>query len=247
MKVTFADARVWRYTITAMSKFIDTAVLTATDDFLSVKGIDPSKTALLEFTIPRSAFETYDIDADTKLQLNLDEVGKIMRSAERDDKITIEADGSSIKLTFEKRGVPRTFRLPLQMEELQEIPELSLDLDNVFEMSGEVLYEAITGLEDVGEVLWVKGEEGVLRLSSESDLSEAEIVLSLDKGVLGKAEVKNPGFSVSYGMEYFTYIKQPLRVSDTAIIKADADMPIKLELSFIEGAKLNYYVAPRAE
>ncbi len=247
MKVTFADARVWRYTISAMSKFIDTALLVLNNDHLSVKGIDPSKTALLEFIIQRPSFETYNVDGEEKLQLNLDEVSKVMRSTERDDKITIESDESSIKFTFEKKGVSRTFRLPLQMEESQEIPELGLELGNTFRMSGEVLYEAISGLEGVGEVLWLRGDEGKLSLKSESDLSEAEIILSLDKGVLEGVEVKNPGFSVSYGMEYFTYVKQPIKISDTATIKADSDMPVELELNFIEGAKLNYYVAPRAE
>lgn len=247
MKVVFSDARIWRYVISAMSKFIDSALLKANDKELIVKGIDPSKTALIEFKIPKSSFETYEVDGEISIQLNLEEVGKVMKSAERDDKISITTDEARITFIFERRGVPRYFTLPLQTEELQEIPELSLDLGNEFKMPGDVLYEAITGIEDVGEVLWIKGDEGRLSLMSESDLGEAEIVLSAEKGILEEAKVGNPGFTVSYGMEYFSYMKQPIKVADAAVLKADAEMPAHLQLIFIQDTQLDYYVAPRAE
>ncbi len=248
MKIVFADARIWRYIISSASKFIESGILTVNDEGLSFKAIDPSKTALIEFTIPRESFDIFEVDGESKLSVNLEDVGKIMRTAERDDKIGIEWTESHITFTFERRGVPRTFTLPLQTgAEAEEIPELSLELNNEFKMAGNVLYETISGIEDVGEVLWITGEDSILKLRSESDLGEAEIVLSTEKGVLEEAKIENPGFSVSFGMEYFSYLKQPIKLADTAVLRVDTDMPAHIELSFIQGAKLNYYVAPRAE
>jgi len=247
LEITFSDARVWRYIFSAASKFMDSLLLTVNEEGLTAKGIDPSKTALIEFTIPKNSFDKFEIDGESTVQISLEEAGKILRSAERDDKISLRWNESSITFVFEKRGVPRYFTLPLQTEEAQEIPELSLELGNTFKMSGDALYEGISGIEDVGEVLFIEGDEGILKLRSESDLGEAEIILSTEKGVLEEANVKNPGFSVSYGMEYFTYLKQPIKIAENAVLKAESDMPAELILTFIQDAKLKYYVAPRAE
>ena len=247
MEVTFSDARVWSYVFSAASKFMDSLLLKVSGEGLTAKGIDPSKTALIEFTIPKDSFEKFNIEGESTIQISLEEAGKIMRSAERDDKISLRWNESSITFVFERKGVPRYFTLPLQTEETQEIPELNLELSNSFKMPGDTLHEGITGVEDVGEVLLIEGKEGVLKLRSESDLGEAEIVLTKEKGVLEEAVVKTPGFSVSYGMEYFTYLKQPIKIADSAILRADTDMPAELTLTFIQDAKLKYYVAPRAE
>ncbi|HDN02130.1 MAG: hypothetical protein DRO10_02370 [Thermoprotei archaeon] len=248
LRISFADARLWRYVTAATAKFIETAILKVNGEGLWFRAMDPSKTALIEFMIPKESFDEFEVDGEESLTINLEDFGKIMRSAERDDKISIKSTESYITLVFERRGVPRYFTLPLRAEHLgEEIPELSLELANEFKMPGEVLYESISGIEDVGEVLWIGEKDGNLTLRSESDLGEAEVILSVEKGVLEDSKVDNPGFTVSFGMEYFTYVKQPIKLADAAVLRADSDMPVHLELNFIQGAKLNYYVAPRAE
>ena len=247
MEIVFSEARMWRYIFSATSKFMDSILLRVNSEGLTMKGIDPSKTALIEFTIPKESFEKFDVGEESSIQLNLEEAGKIMRSAERDDKISLKWNESSITFVFEKRGVPRYFTIPLQSEEGQEIPELNLELRNQFQMPGDVLYEGLSGIENVGEVLIIEGDEGTLKLRSESDLGEAEVILTTGKGVLEKALVENPGFKVGFGMEYFTYLKQPIKIAENVVLRVDADMPAELTLTFVQSAKLKYYVAPRAE
>ncbi len=249
VKITFADARIWRYITTSASKFIETAVIKISpDEGLSLKALDPSRTALIAFTIPKESFDEFDINEESTLVIDLEDVGKIMKTAERDDRISIEWTGSSISFIFERRGVPRRFMIPLRTEgEAESIPELSLELNNEYVTSGTVAYDAINSIEDVGETLWISGDENTLKLRSISDLGEAEVELSLERGTLESAKAESPGFSVSFGMEYFSYLKQPIKLSDKVILRADSDMPAHLELSYMQGAKLSYYVAPRSE
>ncbi len=249
VKVTFADARIWRYIIASASKFIETAVIKISpDEGLSLKALDPSRTALITFTISKESFDEFDVDDESTLVIDLEDVGKIMKTAERDDRISIEWTESSISFVFERRGVPRRFMIPLRAEgEAESIPELSLELNNEYVTSGTVMYDAINSIEDVGETLWISGDENALKLRSISDLGEAEVELSLERGTLESAKAESPGFSVSFGMEYFSYLKQPIKLSDKAILRADSDMPAHLELNYMQGAKLSYYVAPRSE
>ncbi len=249
VKVTFADARIWRYIITSASKFIETAIIKVNpDEGLLLKALDPSRTALIIFTIPKESFDEFNVNEESTLVMDLEDVGKIMKTAERDDKISIEWTESTISLIFERRGVPRKFMIPLRAEgEAENIPDLSLELSNEYVTSGTVMYDAINSIEDVGETLWVSGNENTLRLKSISDLGEAEVELSLEKGTLESAKAESPGFSVSFGMEYFSHLKQPIKLSDRVTLRTDSDMPIHLELNYMQGAKVSYYVAPRSE
>jgi len=249
VKVTFADARIWRYIIASASKFIETAIININpNEGLTLKALDPSRTALIIFTIPKESFDEFDVSDENTLIIDLEDVGKIMKTAERDDRISIEWTESSIAFIFERRGVPRKFVISLRTEgEAESIPELSLELNNEYVTSGTVMYDAINSIEDVGETLWISGDESILKLKSISDLGEAEVELSLEKGTLENAKAESPGFSVSFGMEYFSYLKQPIKLSDKTILRADSDMPVNLELNYIQGAKLSYYVAPRSE
>ncbi len=248
MKLLFADARLWRYLIAATGKFVEVGLLEVSSEGLKFKAMDPSRTALVELIIPREGFDAFEVSEDVKLILNIEDMSKIMRTAEKDDKIGIDWDQSSITFMFERRGVPRYFKLPLQSEATaEEIPELSIEYKNTYKVGGSVLHEAVKAIEDVGDVLKITGDERSIKLQSISDLGEAEIVLDIERGTLDEANVGNPGFSVTYGMEYLSYMKQPIKLADTVVIQADTDMPLHLELNYVQGAKVNYYVAPRVE
>ncbi len=231
----------------AVGKFVEMGILEISNDGLKFRAMDPSRTALVEFIIPKEGFDVFNVEKEVKLTLNIEDASKIMRTAEKDDKIGIDWTESSITFIFERRGVPRYFTLPLQVGAAEEIPELSIEYKNMYRVGGPILYEAINSIEDVGDVLKIEGDEKELKLRSVSDLGEAEIVLSLDKGTLDEALVENPGFSVSYGMEYLSYMKQPIKLAESVVVRADTDMPCYLELNYIQGARVNYYVAPRVE
>jgi len=248
LRITFSDARLWRYVMSSVGKFIELGSLYISESGLSFKAMDPSRTSLTEFIIPREAFDEFNVDGEHRLTLNIEDISKILRTAEKDDKISIEWTESAITLTFERRGVPRSFTLPIQTAvEAEEIPELSLDLKNKYKMSGAVLYESIKGIEDVGDVLRIEGDERYLSLKSISDIGEAEVVLNVEGGTLEEAEVGDPGFSVAFSIEYFSYMKLPVKLADYVYLRADNDMPCHLELNYVQGAKFNYYVAPRVE
>lgn len=61
-----------------------------------------------------------------------------------------------------------------------------------------------------------------------------------------EAEVRNPGFEVSYSIDYLSYMKKPIKSSDEVVVMVGSDLPICLELRSLR-SKLNYYVAPRTE
>ncbi|MEM1601129.1 MAG: hypothetical protein QW339_04060, partial [Sulfolobales archaeon] len=76
---------------------------------------------------------------------------------------------------------------------------------------------------------------------------EAEVVFNTQSGSLLEKEVNEPDFKVSYGLEYFTYVKLAMRISENVDILLSPEMPCKLIFNFPQGVKMNYYVAPKVE
>lgn len=242
------DARVWSYVIEATGKFSESGVFVLKPDALYIRAIDPSRVAMIEFYIPREAFESYELETEKTVYLSMEDLSRILKSAGRNDKLSMSFSEDSMRIEFSDGVVVRTFRIPLWLEIAhEEIPNLELEYLNKYVLSGNTLYEAIVSIERVGDVLRVSGDESTLVLKSVGDLGEAEIILSLEGGALKEADVRHPGFEASYSIDYLSYMKKPIKSSDEVVVMADSDLPICLELRFPSGSKLSYYVAPRTE
>lgn len=248
MKLTFANARVWRYVMASVSKFIEFGLIVINDDGLIFKAIDPSRVSLIEMYMPRESFEELELDNKFEVMINIEELGKILRSSEKDDKISLDFREDCMTIKLERKEVAREFIIPIQTgSEAESIPELKLELNNMFRISGLLLYEGISSIEGLGDVLIMKVSDEDLSLIVRSDIGEAEVVFSTSSGTLIEREVNEPNIEVSYGLEFFTYIKPVMRISESVSILLSSEMPCKLIFDLPQNVKMNYYVAPRVE
>ncbi|MCX8208613.1 MAG: hypothetical protein N3G79_03075 [Sulfolobales archaeon] len=245
MSVSFGSARLLRYVIASAAKFSESAVVNVSKDEFVLKAIDPSTVALLVLRVPKEYALAYKVTSNEQLVVNLEELGRVIRSAERDDMVTLEWTQSSLVISFERRGFKRVFTLPLASS-TSEVFDIELEYPNTYVISPTHFYEALESLEGVGDVLRVEGFEEGVRLKAESELGEAEVVLSKERGEVEDLEVKAPEFSVSYTMRFITYFKPIVRVSEKLVIKVGSGLPLYLE-SQSQGVRIEYYVAPRAD
>lgn len=245
MSVSFGLARLLRYIVVSAAKFSETAVFYANESELVFKAMDPSKTALLIVTIPKESTISYNVDRNERLVVNLEDLSKVFRSAEKDDSITLSWTQSTLTASFERRGFIRAFTLPLATS-VEEIPEIEIEYPNTYVLPPLVTFDALSALEDVGEVLKVEGREDEVRLRAESELGEAEVVLSKERGGIEEADVREPEFSVGYTMEFVSNVKPIIRAAERLTLKAGSDLPLYLEF-LSHGLIIRYYVAPRAE
>ena len=245
MGISFGTARLLRYVVASAAKFSESAVVYVSPDRFSFKAIDPSKSALLVLTIPREVALQYDVSSEQQLAVNLEDLAKVFRSAEKDDSVTINWTESSIEVSFERKGFSRVFTLPLASV-FEEVPEIEVEYPNTYVVRPTELYEALNGLKDVGDVLRVEGDEDSVKLRAESELGEAEVTLSRERGSLEEAEVNQPGFSVAYTMELVQHIRQLVKLAERTSLRVGPELPLYLRMES-HGCTIDYYVAPRAE
>lgn len=99
IRLTFADARIWRYVLRGLADFIEVVGLKVhPEEGIRLKAMDPSHVMLVDFFIPKSAFEEFVVEKETLLFIHLEKVSKILRRASRSDKLMLESDGTRLSI-----------------------------------------------------------------------------------------------------------------------------------------------------
>jgi proliferating cell nuclear antigen len=246
LKIVFFDARVWRYVISAISKVIEEGVfIVDPEKGFRFRAMDPSHIILLDLWFPVEAFEEFEVDEKVEIGVSLEDVAKVLRRARKEDKLEISAEDSKFSLALLGRG-RRKFSLPVLDITAEEIPEPELEFKAEARVMSDVYRDTIKDVELVGDVIKFEAREGELRVSSSSELGEAEVVLSVEAGSL--VEINVDGVQTAmYSLEYFSELSSAARVADAIVIKFSSDMPALVEHELPQGAKFSFLIAPRAE
>ena len=248
IKLTFADARLWRYALRAISELAEIAGLKLDESGARIAAMDPSHVALIDFRIPREAFDEYEVPEPTTIVFNLEDAAKVLRRATKTDSLGIKADESKICFALiSKGGVERQFIMPQIAQEVEEVPELELEFPVTARVLGASFATAISVLGEVGESLKLRAESESFKMVGISDLGEAEIVFSTLAGTLIDYSPSSETIEATYTLEYFEEASKVARLADAVSVMFGPDIPCKLVMELSSGARLIMYVAPRSE
>ncbi len=245
----FADARLWRYVLRGLAEYLDVVgIKIHPEEGVRIKAMDPSHVMLVDFHIPRSAFDEFEVEQETVLAINLELSSKVLRRATKNDKLVISSDGSRISFGLvSKGGVERYFTLPLLSAKFEEIPELSLELNVEAKTLGPTFATALSVLEKAGDVLRIKATKEGFSMIATSELGEIEFEFSVTTGTLIDYKPPEEEITNSYSLEYFDLLAKVAKMSESITVKLGPDMPCEIDAELPSGAILRTYIAPRVE
>src|SRR5438445_11346487 len=84
-KATMNDARLFRNLIGAISSLIEEADFNASPEGIKLRSMDPSHIAMVDFEWPKTAFDTYECTAPTKLRLSVSNLLKLLKRTNTDE------------------------------------------------------------------------------------------------------------------------------------------------------------------
>ncbi|MEM4717563.1 MAG: DNA polymerase sliding clamp [Desulfurococcaceae archaeon] len=248
MRLRFREVSVWKYSMVAISKIIEEAVVKIDDEGVRLRAIDPSGVALVDFFIPRNAFYEYEITEETSIGLNMDEFAKILRRARRGDELllNIPAPGR-VEIGFEGKG-SRRFIIPTIELSYQEIPEISFEESFRCKLLPKLFKDITRELESISDTIELHGPAGenTLVIRAESELAEAEVVLSSSSGALLEYESTGEARS-KYTVDYISDIVVASQAAEILSLGLGIETPLRLTYELPEGGRLQFYVAPRSD
>ena len=247
-KLKVADAKLLRDMITSISILVDEATFKIDPEGLKLRAMDPSRVAMIDFEWPKTIFEEYQCDAPTKMCINITELLKLLKRANKGEIVELSLDEKTGKLQVKIAGkYTRNFTMPTLEASEEEVPTPKLTFNVMVKATTEGLSQAIEDAQLVSDHVRLEADPEKLVFNAAGDLMGAIITIPKGSDTLLDLQAKEPSkatFSLSYLTEI---IKAASQTSDIATLEFSSDMPIKLDFQQAKEGKLTFYLAPRIE
>lgn len=127
MKLTLAEPKYLKESISIISELVNEAKFKVTTNGIEMIAMDPANVAMVIFKLLSSCFVEYNIKSETEIGINLNNLKQVLRRAKPTDAVTLEF-GEDNKLTvILKSKTTRSFSIPvMELEDKeQKVPELA--------------------------------------------------------------------------------------------------------------------------
>lgn len=245
MKLTLAEPAYFKDSIMVISDLVSEARFKIGTDGLELVAMDPANVAMVIYKLFASSFVDYNVENETEIAINLNNLKQILRRVKPNDMLTLEVSAENKLNVTIKSGQTRTFSLPiLELEQReQKVPEL--DFPVIITTSCSILNDSIEDASIVAESVLLQAEKDKLLIKAEGDLSKASIEIPADDQtsiVQDKDQVKS-----KYSIEYLKKIITGSKLADTATIYFNEDYPLKIEYKVVDKVLLAFILAPRVD
>ena len=246
-KIKFTDAKFWKNIMEALSSLVDEGNLIGTPSGLTMKAMDPSHIAMVDFVLPKEAFEEYKCDQEIKIGLNLDEMVKIMRRAGTNESLELSVDPNTSRMNIRFMGKAlRRFGLSLIDIQNEELPTPNIEFKSKIKLTTDALRQAIDDALIVSDHIKFIIKEDNLILKAIGDTGEVEINLNKNSEAVLELS-KQEDSTATYALDYLSDIMKGSSASNLVEIKYSTNMPININFPLLNNGRITYYLAPRVE
>ena len=246
MKLTLAEPRYFKESIGIISELVNEARFNINKNAIELVAMDPANVAMVIFKLLSSNFTEYNVEKDTSIAINLNNLKQILRRANPNDMLSIEL-GDENKLKIQLKGnQTRTFSLPIiDIEEKeQKIPELKFT--TTIKTKSPILTNAVEDADIVAESLSLIAEPKRFIVRAEGDLSNAKIEINESDETEIKTDAKEP-VKAKYSVEYLKKMVLGDKISEDVVIQFSKDYPLKIDYKVLDKVQLAFILAARVE
>jgi len=245
MKLTLAEPKYLKESISIISEIVTEARFKITKDAVELVAMDPANVAMVIFKLFSSAFIEYDVKKEVDISINLGNLKQILRRINPNDMLNLEIEANKLKVQLRGDNI-RTFNLPLIDidDKEQKVPELNFPVK--VELPSSMFNDAVEDADIVAESISFIAENGKFTIEASGDLSQVKTEVceseNVKIGFEGEGNIK-----AKYSVEYLKKMISGSKLSDRVIINFNKDYPLKLDYKSIDKVLLSFILAPRVE
>jgi len=247
-RLKISDVKLLRDAITAISTLIDEGTFDVGPGGIKLRSMDPSRVAMVDFAMQKTAFDEYISDQNAKICLNLVELLKLLKRAGRDEAVEVLLDESKGQIVVTIRGkYTRTFRMPTLEAAEDEIPTPKVTFNAKVTLTTDGLRRSLEDVALVSDHVRMETDGERFMMSAKGDIMGANIELESGSDALLSLDVKEPS-RATYPLSYLSdIVKAASATSDIVALEFSTDMPVRLDFKQPYDGSLIYYLAPRIE
>lgn len=220
-------------------------------DHLLIRAMDPSRVAMLDYTIKKEHFEEWEVKKPGYATFNIGEVLKVVFAAiKKDTTIKLTVNPVTDKLIFtlrDSRTRTREFPLLSTDEAPEVIPRPKIQFNALFKVASKEWQDDIAEMTKASDHVEIHVTQEGVKVKALGDYVKAENNYQKGSDILLDIQTKEDAcakFSLSYLAKDFDFFEPNL--CDIVTIEMTTDMPIRATLHTKFG-DLQHYLAPRIE
>jgi proliferating cell nuclear antigen len=209
---------------------------------LVLQAMDPANVAMVVMEIKKSAFESYKVENESFVGVNMERFMQVLKRSKRADSIDMKVSGGKMELIYTGKN-KRRFTIPLLALESGPRPKPNLTFTIKAEVDSKILKEAIEDASVVNDALTLVAANKELRLLAQGDLGDVETVIRKGEG-LKEIEMQETA-RAKYSTEYLRKIAKT-KIGETAALAFKSDYPLMIQFSEPSVA-IAFILAPRMD
>ncbi|MFB6244787.1 MAG: proliferating cell nuclear antigen (pcna) [Candidatus Nanohaloarchaea archaeon] len=245
-KAELDDVSLIQDSMKTVSDLISEGIFQLKEDGVKLVAADPAMVALVDFQIEKEVFDSYNLEEENNVGLNLENLYSILRRANSDDTITLETRGDSKFYVTIENSSTREFSLPILNLSEDDMPSTDdLDYSVTAELETQVLESAVKDALVVGDSVAIESDSSGLYVKSEGDQSNVEF--EIDRSADGVLEFSGGEARSMFSLDYLNNMIGAKKLSDTVRLSLGDDFPMRLDFEVPDEAMLSFVLAPRIE
>jgi proliferating cell nuclear antigen len=238
----------WKAVTSAISTLVDEATFEASVEGISFRGMDPSHVALIDIYWPNSTFEGYECDTSLKFGVRVDELSKLIKRADKKDKVEITlAENSMLQIKISD-GYNREYKMRLIESAASSTPLPKLNFNSKIVLASNALEKILSDVQVVSEYISIHTKSNFVQFAGKGDSGEADVTLQSgrDEGI-EELDVKEES-RATYSLDYLSKITKAISVSGGSVAaEYSSKMPLRLEFRVANVGRIHFYLAPRVQ
>jgi proliferating cell nuclear antigen len=244
-EIKMDDARYWKNCIDSIVSLIDEGTFTISKDGISLKAMDPSGISMVSFTIPNKAFSKFDVDKQTVVGLNIENLSKIMASSRNGEQLLMKDSGNKIAIEFIGQTSKRRYKLPILDVRKDPEKEPKVAFESLVEVKSDSLKEIVKDASLLSTYVGFKTDKNSFVVLAKGDAGELEEEHMNNADAVKKLDVTKPS-QATFNLEYLERMISAAPAGSNVSLSIKTEEPIKVEYKIGEAA-VSYFLAPYME
>jgi len=247
-QASLSDAKLWRNILTAISTLVEEADFNTSSEGIKLRSMDPSHVAMVDFELPKSAFEKFDCTEPNKIRVNLGSMLKLLKRAKSEETLEISYDNATKKISLILKGrITKRFTLPTLESVEEEVPTPKIVFNSKVKMTAESFRDVVEDAQTISDNVRLETTPDKFLVSTSTELSSANMEIEKGSEAMLEMDVKEPS-KATFNLNYLAnIIRAGSGMSEIVTMEFSTNMPIKVEFEMPQQGHLLYYLAPRIE
>ncbi|MDR2874085.1 MAG: proliferating cell nuclear antigen (pcna) [Methanobrevibacter sp.] len=239
-KAELSDPNILKTSFEAISSIVDEVQIQTDSKGFKLDALDRSHVTFIHLELEASVFDEFVCDEIEKINIDTDELMKVLRRCKSDDRVLMSLDEGSLILVFEGNA-KRRFKIRLIDIEYEPPTPPSVEHPTEFVIPFSLLKDSIADVDIFSDKIVFGVDSAKFEISASGEFGDAKIEYIHGEKI--DQTVKS-----TFSLDKIREILKADKFSDKTTIKLGENMPLTLKLKMpTDDGELSFLLAPRFE